>query len=66
MVLCLDPTAEIRLGARFREELDADSLDLAEPIMALSRAVNISICDDDVRQIEAVGQVIDYLDTQHE
>ena len=63
-ILCLDPS-EIWPDARFREELGADSLDLAELIVALSREFNITICDENVRQIETVGQAIDYLDTHY-
>jgi acyl carrier protein len=47
--------------ARFREDLDADSLDLVELIMAFEDEFGGEISDDEAQQIKTVGQAVDYL-----
>lgn len=48
--------------ARFREELEADSLDIVELIMALEDKMGIEISDEDAQSITTVGQAVDYID----
>jgi acyl carrier protein len=48
--------------ARFREDLEADSLDLVELIMALEEEFGGEISDDEAQEIKTVGQVITYID----
>ena len=48
--------------ARFREELEADSLDIVELIMALEDKMNIEISDEDAQNITTVGATVDYID----
>ncbi len=50
--------------ARFREDLEADSLDIVELIMALEDKMNIEISDEDAQSITTVGQAVDYIDAQ--
>lgn len=50
--------------ARFREDLEADSLDLVELIMAFEEEFGGEITDEDAQTITTVGQAIDYID-QH-
>ena len=57
---------EVTLEARFREELDADSLDLVELIMAFEEefsddSTTIEISDEDAESITTVQEAIDYL-----
>jgi len=47
--------------ARFREDLDADSLDLVELIMAFEDEFGGEISDEEAQQIKTVGQAADYL-----
>ena len=47
--------------ARFREELDADSLDLVELIMAFEEAFGGEISDDEAQKITTVGEAVTYL-----
>ncbi|MEZ4866311.1 MAG: phosphopantetheine-binding protein [Caldilineaceae bacterium] len=47
--------------ARFREDLGADSLDLAQLIVALGRTVDLRIEDDEVLTIATVGEALGYL-----
>ncbi|GAB1420975.1 acyl carrier protein [Anaerolineales bacterium] len=47
--------------ARFREDLDADSLDLVELIMQFEEEFGGEISDEDAQKIETVGQAISYI-----
>ncbi len=50
--------------ARFREELEADSLDLVELIMEFETAFGAEISDDDAQKITTVGEAVKYVE-QH-
>lgn len=57
-VLDIDPT-EVQPGARWREDLDADSLAVVEITLALNDAFSIKIPDVDPEQLQTVGQAFD-------
>ena len=48
--------------ARFREDLEADSLDLVELIMAFEEEFEGEISDEEAQSITTVGEAIDYID----
>lgn len=48
--------------ARFREDLEADSLDLVELIMAFEDKFGSEISDDDAQKITTVGEAVKYID----
>jgi acyl carrier protein len=48
--------------ARFREDLEADSLDLVELIMAFEEEFGGEISDDEAQRITTVGEAVTYLD----
>ena len=48
--------------ARFREDLEADSLDLVELIMAFEEEFEGEISDEQAQKITTVGEAIDYID----
>ena len=48
--------------ARFREELEADSLDLVELIMAFEDKFGGDISDEDAQKITTVGDAVTYID----
>ncbi len=48
--------------ARFREDLDADSLDLVELIMAFEEKFGGEISDDQAQKITTVGEAVAYID----
>ena len=49
--------------ARFREDLEADSLDLVELIMAFEDKFGGTIADDVAQKITTVGQAVNYIST---
>jgi len=54
--------SKVTLDARFREELEADSLDLVELIMAFEDKFGGEISDEDAQQITTVGDAVKYID----
>jgi acyl carrier protein len=58
--LGVDPD-KVTLEARFNEDLEADSLDLVELIMAFEDEFGGEISDEEAQQIKTVGQAVDYL-----
>lgn len=55
---------EIKDDSRFVEDLNADSLDVVELIMALEDKFKISIPDEEAEKIKTVENVINYIE-QH-
>ena len=52
---------QITNDASFVEDLNADSLDRVELVMALEEEFDIEIPDEDAEKIETVGQAIEYI-----
>ena len=52
---------EVTLEASFKEDLDADSLDLFELVMALEEEYDVEIPSDDLAELNTVADVINYL-----
>ena len=52
---------EVTLEASFKDDLDADSLDLFELVMALEEEYDVEIPSDDLAELNTVGDVINYL-----
>jgi acyl carrier protein len=52
---------KISMEARFREDLEADSLDLVELIMAFEDKFGGEISDEDAQKITTVGEAVNYL-----
>jgi acyl carrier protein len=50
--------------ARFREDLEADSLDLVELIMAFEDKFGSQISDEDAQKITTVGLAVDFVSVQ--
>ena len=53
--------SKVTIEARFREDLEADSLDLVELIMEFEDRFGGEISDEDAQAIKTVGQAVDYL-----
>jgi acyl carrier protein len=54
--------AKVTPDAKFREDLEADSLDLVELIMAFEEKFGGEISDEDAQQITTVGEAVAYID----
>ena len=53
--------SEIQLTSNFKEDLEADSLDLFELVMALEEEYDVEIPSEDLEKIETVEDFIEYL-----
>jgi acyl carrier protein len=56
--------AKVISQARFREDLEADSLDLVELIMAFEEKFGGEISDEDAQKITTVGEAVSYLESK--
>ena len=52
---------KITLESNFKDDLDADSLDLFELVMALEEEYGIEIPSEELESLTTVGAIIDYL-----
>ena len=50
------PEDKVVLEARFGDDLDADSLDLVELVMALEESFDVTVEETELEDIETVGQ----------
>jgi acyl carrier protein len=57
-VLSVEPDAVVD-DARFKEDLDADSLDLVELVMALEEKLDITVPESDLEGVDTVGKAVD-------
>ena len=53
--------AQVQPGASFQNDLDADSLDVVEMVMALEEAFDIEIPDEAAEEIQTVQHAVDYI-----
>ena len=54
---------DVTMEANFRDDLEADSLDLVELIMAFEEEFGGEISDEDAQKITTVGEAVDYIDS---
>jgi acyl carrier protein len=59
-VLAVDPT-QVTPEASFSDDLGADSLDLVELVMALEETFNIEVGEDELKDINTVGQAFELI-----
>ena len=57
-VLSVEPDQVVE-ESRFKEDLDADSLDLVELVMGLEERFDISVPEEDLENVGTVGQAVD-------
>lgn len=55
---------EVVMEANFRDDLNADSLDLVELIMAFEEEFGSDISDEEAQALQTVGDVVTYLDNE--
>ena len=53
---------KVTMDANFREDLEADSLDLVELIMAFEDKFGGEISDEDAQSISTVGEAVKYVE----
>jgi acyl carrier protein len=56
--------AKVVPSAKFREDLEADSLDLVELIMKIEEEFGGEISDEEAQKITSVGEAITYIETR--
>jgi len=54
---------KVSMEASFRDDLEADSLDLVELIMAFEDKFGAEISDEDAQSITTVGEAVKYIDS---
>ena len=59
-VLAVDES-KIVPGAKFGDDLDADSLDLVELVMGLEEEFQVSVDEEELEGVETVGQAYDLI-----
>jgi acyl carrier protein len=52
---------EITMETSFKDDLNADSLDLFELVMALEEEFDVEIPSEDLEKLTTVGEVVSYL-----
>lgn len=53
---------QVTLEARFKEDLDIDSLDLFEMVMSLEEEFDMEIPSEDLETVTTVGALVKYLE----
>jgi acyl carrier protein len=61
--LGVDPS-RVTMDANFRDDLEADSLDLVELIMAFEEEFGGEISDEEAQKITTVGEAVTYLQSK--
>ena len=56
------PEEQVTEDARFIEDLNADSLDIVELIMALEEEFSAEIPDEEAEKLKTVGEAIAYIE----
>jgi acyl carrier protein len=56
----LDP-ARVEEGTRFKEDLEADSLDLYSLVQELEDTYGVHMSDEEAARIKSVGQAVDFV-----
>ncbi len=54
---------EITMEASFIDDLNADSLDIVELVMALEQEFDVTIPDEEAERITTVGDAVNYIKT---
>ena len=54
-------SSEVENSTRFKEDLDADSLDLYELVMELEDSYGITVSEEEASRIQTVGDAVDFV-----
>jgi acyl carrier protein len=58
------PAEKVTKDAKFAEDLDADSLDLVELVMALEEKFDITVEETELEDVTTVGQAFDLIESK--
>ncbi len=56
--------SELTLYTSFADDLNADSLDIFQIIMAIEEEFEIEISNEDAEKVSSIGDVVDYIKEQ--
>lgn len=56
--------SKVTLEASFKDDLEADSLDVVELVMELEDEFDLEIADEDAEKIGTVGDAVSYIDSK--
>lgn len=56
--------AKITMEASFKDDLEADSLDVVELVMELEDEFDMEIADEDAENINTVGDAVNYINSK--
>ncbi len=62
--LVLDNADDIKMGTSMIDDLDADSLDAVEVIMAIEDEFDIEIDDEDAESFKSIGDIVNYVNSK--
>ncbi|MCC3867770.1 acyl carrier protein [Terrisporobacter mayombei] len=62
--LGLDGKDGLSMETSLKEDLDADSLDAVEVIMALEEGFDIEIPDEDAENFKTIGDIVGYIENR--
>ncbi|HLR01837.1 MAG TPA: acyl carrier protein [Virgibacillus sp.] len=54
---------KVTMEASFKDDLDADSLDVVELVMELEDEFDMEIADEEAEKINTVGDAVDYINS---
>ncbi|SHF50773.1 acyl carrier protein [Ornithinibacillus halophilus] len=55
--------SKVTLEASFKDDLEADSLDVVELVMELEDEFDMEIADEEAEKINTVGDAVDYINS---
>lgn len=58
------PEEKVTKDARFTEDLEADSLEVVELVMALEEAFDITVEESELEGVETIGQAFDLVSSK--
>ncbi|WP_217585637.1 acyl carrier protein [Lentibacillus saliphilus] len=56
--------SKVTMEASFKDDLDADSLDVVELVMELEDEFDMEIADEEAEKINTVGDAVNYINSQ--
>ena len=62
--LDLDDSDSLTMETSLKDDLDADSLDAVEVIMALEEEFDIEIPDEEAENLKTIGDIVEYIEAQ--